>query len=137
MACAVSICMRKVNHEHVLRHHQGHPVQRTGATAGAVRHHPDEDLAAPRAKRPIDAIRLTDHKTGSLWAYMNEKDGTLLRLGSHAGEGGVNDGDPKRILTAICEAFDTQIIETVYKNGVGWVLVPEHQRNIERVQGSQ
>ena len=91
----------------------------------------------PRAKRPIDAIRLTDRKTGSLWAYMNEKDGTLLRLGSHAGEGGVNDGDPKRILTAICEAFDTQIIETAYKNGVGWVLVPEHQRNIEGVQGSQ
>ena len=91
----------------------------------------------PRAKRPIDAIRLTDRKTGSLWAYMNEKDGTLLRLGSHAGEGGVNDGDPKRILTAICEAFDTQIIETAHKNGVGWVLLPEHQRNIERVQGSQ
>jgi len=68
---------------------------------------------------------------------MNEKDRTLLRLGSHAGEGGVNDGDPKRILTAICEAFDTQIIETAHKNGVGWVLVPEHQRNIERVQGSQ
>ena len=91
----------------------------------------------PRAKRPIDAIRLTDRKTGSLWAYMNEKDGTLLRLGSHAGEGGVNDGDPKRILTAICEAFDTQITETAYRNGQGWVLVPEHQRNIERVQGSQ